>query len=409
MPYRWDLLLKGGEVIDPVLGLRAPRDVAFKDSRVAAVEMDLASEDAGQVLDVSGKMVAPGLIDVHGHYFEHIFPVSAAADRVCLPNGVTTSVDAGSSGWTHFEGFKEYILSRQETRLTALINLSALGMMSSHSTGGYGPTVGVTGGPQTLLPPDVVGELQDLRFAQVEEAIRCIRDNPEVTLGVKVRIDPKTSGEANAVPALERGRQVADATDSFMMVHVARSPIPLAKVFEHLRPGDIVTHIFHSAEHNVLDDKGRVRPEVWEAKSNGIVMDLGAARANFGVHLSRAAIDQGLLPDTLGTDITREEVDTGPRYTMPDLMSLYMALGMSLEAVMACATSNPAGAIGRADDLGTLRVGAVGDAAVLEIETGDFAYSDVEAEIRTDRRFRPVMTIKDGKLWSKKDAALSAI
>ena len=180
---KYDLLLKGGEVVDPSQGLRGVRDVAFQGGKVAAVAPEIPEEEARQVLHVSGKLVTPGLIDVHGHYYEHVVPFATAADSVCLPNGVTTTVDAGSSGWTQFEGFKEYILKRQKTRLMALINLSALGMLGSYRDGGFGPTVGISDGPQTLLSPDTVGELQDLRYAQVEEVIRCIQDNPNVTLG----------------------------------------------------------------------------------------------------------------------------------------------------------------------------------------------------------------------------------
>ena len=112
MPTKYDLLLQGGEVIDPSQSLRGMRDVAFRDGKVVALEKDISSDDAREVVDVSGKIVTPGLIDIHGHYFEHIVPFATAADRVCLPNGVTTTVDAGSSGWLHFEGFKEFILKR---------------------------------------------------------------------------------------------------------------------------------------------------------------------------------------------------------------------------------------------------------------------------------------------------------
>ena len=398
MAAKYDLLLKGGEVIDPAQGLRGVRDVAFLDGKVAALAPEVSSQEAREVLSVSGKLVTPGLIDIHGHYYEHVVPFATSADRVCLPNGVTTTVDAGSSGWTHFNGLREYVLKKEKTRLLALVNLSALGMLSPDRKGGFGPTIGISGGPQTLLPPDLVGELQDLRYAQVEEAVRCIRENPNVVLGVKIRIDVEISGEANAIPALERARQVADATGSFVMVHVARVPIPLARVFDYLRPGDIVTHIFHSATNNVLDERGQVRTEVWEAKSKGIVLDIGAARTNFGIHLSQAAIQQGLLPSTLGSDIT-----AGPSsYTQPQVMSLFMAMGMSLEEVIAATTRNPAQAIGEEGTLGTLREGAAGDAAVFDLETGDFSFDDGQSvEVRSDRRLTPLMTVKDGKLWRR--------
>ena len=402
MSPRYELLLKGGEVIDPSQDLRGPRDVAFSVGKVAALGEDISRDEAREVVDVSGKIVTPGLIDIHGHYFEHIVPFATAADRVCLPNGVTTTLDAGSSGWLHFEGFKEYILKREQTRLMALVNLSALGMMAPRRSIGedFGPTIGISGGPQTLLDPHSVGELQDLRFAQVEEAVQCIRDNPNIVLGVKIRIDHEISGEANTIPALERARTVADMTGSFVMVHVARVPIPLAKVFEYLRPGDIVTHIFHSAENNVLDERGNVRTEVAEAKDKGIVFDIGAARRNFGISLSRATIAQGLLPTTLSSDITRSRPQSPIVYNLPEVMTLYMSLGMSLEEVITATTLNASNAIGQMEQIGTLSPGAIGDATVIDLEKCDSVFDDGSGEsVTSDERISPVVTIKDGKVW----------
>ena len=405
MASKYDLLLKGGEVVDPSQHLRGVRDVAFNGGKVAAVEAGIPGEEARETVDVSGKLVTPGLIDIHGHYFEHIVPFSIAADEVCLPNGVTTTLDAGSSGWTHFDGFREYIVKREKTRMLALVNLSALGMLHEQRHGGFGPTVVISGGPKTLLPSESAGELMDLRFAQVEEAVQCIKDNPNIALGVKIRLDINISGGDNIKEALRRARQVAEMTDSFIMVHVARIPVPLARVFEDLRPGDIVTHIFHSAENNILDEKGRVRSEVKEAKSKGIVFDIGAGY--FGKHISRAAIEQGVLPSTISTDITKksfyEKLNPGEDawvYTIPEVMTPYMAMGMSLEEVVAATTCNAAEAIGLAGTLGTLRVGAEGDAAVLGLEQGDFETIDTDGvPIQCDQRITAAMTVKGGRVW----------
>ncbi len=395
---QYDLLLKGGELVDPALGVRAIRDVAFSNGQVAAVEAHISPGSSDEVVDVTGRLVTPGLVDIHGHYLYRFFRSAAWADDACLPFGVTTTVDAGSSGWMHFDAFREFVISKQETRLYALVNLSILGMYGGD--GDLGPTVGVSGGPQTLLPTDGIGELQDLRYAQVDKAVETIRENPNLVLGVKVRIDEVYSGEANAIPALERGRQVADITGGFMMVHVARSPIHLARIFEHMRPGDIVTHCFHNAENNVLDARGKVRPEVREAKAKGIVMDVGAVRTNFGIEVSRGAIEQGMLPDTLSTDRLRDKEGEPVNYSVPDLMSLYMGLGMTLEEAVAAATINGARAIGQADDLGTLAVGTTGDEAVLQIEDGNFTYDDgMGGEVTCSQRVNPIMTIKNGAEW----------
>ena len=405
MPFKYDLLLKNGIVLDPTQNINALNDVAFSKGKVAAISKSIPEIDSKSIVDITGNIVTPGLIDIHGHYFEHIVPFSAVADSVCLPNGVTTTMDAGSSGWTHFDGFKEFIIEQQQTRIMALVNLSALGMMASKRNIGetFGPTIGISGGPSTMLNPERVGELQDLRFAQVEEAIRCIKDNPNIVLGVKIRLDHDVSGEANVIPALERARTVADATDTFIMVHVARVPIPLSKVFEYLKPGDIVTHIFHSADNNILDEKGYIRSEVKEAKDKGIIFDIGADRKNFGINLSKSAIEQNILPSTLSSDITKIRPGAEIIYTLPEVMSLYMALGMSLEEVIECSTKTSAKAIRQEGNLGTLKVGAIGDASIIEIESGEFNYSDGEKyEITANNRIAPRLTIKDGHVWNKK-------
>ena len=401
MAHSYDLVIRGGEVIDPAQGIRGAMDVAFADGRVAALAPDIPAAEAAVALDAAGRLVTPGLIDVHGHYFEHVVPWAIGADEACLPNGVTTTVDAGSSGWTHFGAFREFILSRERTRLMALLNLSALGMLNPLRPGGFGPTLGISGGPGYVLPHETAGELMDLRYAQVEETAACIKDHPNVLLGVKIRLDHTISGTDNVIPALERARKVADITDTFMMVHVARVPIPMARVFEYMEPGDVINHVFHSAENNILDDRGNVRTEVLEARDKGIVMDIGAAKPNIGIDVSRAAIAQGFLPDTISSDITRPVNDVGHIYNLPDVMSMYLGLGMSLGETIAAVTANPARAIDRGAELGSLRVGAAGDAAVIEVEEGDFSYDDGDGlEMSAGRRLRPVATVKDGAVWT---------
>ena len=403
MASQYGILLKNGHVLDPTQGINQKKDIAFSDGKIALLEDSIPTEHSRKTVDVSENIITPGLIDIHGHYFEHIVPFATRADSVCLPNGVTTTMDAGSSGWTHFDGFREFIIESQQTRIMALVNLSALGMMASKRNIGetFGPTIGISGGPSTMLNPERVGELQDLRFAQVEEAIKCIKDNPNTVLGVKIRIDQDVSGEANVIPALERARIVADATDSFIMVHVARVPIPLSKVFEYLNPGDIVTHIFHSAENNILDEKGYVRSEVKEAKDKGIIFDIGADRKNFGINLSKSAIEQDILPSTLSSDITKTRPGAEIIYTLPEVMSLYMNLGMTLEEVIECSTKTSAKAIRQEGLLGTLKPGSIGDASIIKIESGEFTYSDGENyEVSASRKISPKLTIKDGKIWN---------
>jgi dihydroorotase len=354
------------------------RDVGFKDGRVAAVEADISPAAAAEVVDVTGKLVAPGLIDLHGHFAHRIYPYRADPDSYCLAVGVTTAVDAGSVGWANFQGFRDYVIRRVDTRMYAFVHLSTLGL--------------------TTLTTMGIPDLEDFRWARAEEAIRCIRENREMVLGVKVRLSPTGTTAANAVPAMEMARRVADETDSKMMVHVMESPLPLDQVFGYLKPGDIATHILHGDVHNVLDETGRVRQHVREAQQRGVVFDTAGAMRHCSISVSRAVIEQGLLPDTISTD--RNQPRHGSvNYDLLEQMTIFLELGVPLDEVVKMVTANASAAIGR-DELGTLRPGSIGDAAVLELEEGDFGFEDgLGNSLRASRRFASVLTVKDGARW----------
>ena len=214
MAESYDLLLKNGDILDPSQDMRQHGDVAFRDGRVAAIEADIPVAEAAEVIDVRGHLVTPGLMDIHGHFYYRGWPGAVDPDVACLPSGVTTAVDAGSTGWGNYAALRDYVMRDSQTRLYAFVHLCATGLTSLTAR---------------------VGELQNLAFAQTDRAIRCIGDNPDQTLGVKVRIDHRATGEANALPALQMAREVADATQSQMMVHVSGTPVPLVRLFDFMR------------------------------------------------------------------------------------------------------------------------------------------------------------------------------
>jgi dihydroorotase len=378
MAEQYDLLLKGGDVIDPSQDLQQRCDVAFRDGRVAALAPNLTSAAAQEVIDVSGYLVTPGLIDIHGHFFYRGWPGAVDPDTACLPAGVTTAVDAGSTGWGNYPALRDYIMRSSHTRLYAFVHLCATGLTSL--------TVRI-------------GELQDLAFAQVDQAIRCIAENPEHVLGVKVRINHRATGEVNAIPALQMARQVADATQQQMMVHVSNTPIPLVRLFDFLRPGDVATHILNGHAHGILDGNGRIRPEVREAKARGIILDVGHAGVHFDLNVGRAAVSQEFWPDTLSTDIHTPPPERVV-YDLLGVMSTFLALEMPLAAVIASVTDKAAAAIGKSPELGTLRVGSVGDAAVLDLQQGAFTFVDaVGNQIQAGQRLAPGLTVRNGRRW----------
>lgn len=372
----FDLLLRGGTVVDPGRGLHAPMDVAFARGRVAAVAPRLEGS-AAEVVDVTGRLVTPGLIDLHGHFFHRGQPLFVDPDAVCLPNGVTTCVDAGSTGWATYAGFREHVIAHSQTRVFAFLHLATTGLMSLAAG---------------------VGELQDFRFAQEERTREAFARFPEL-LGIKVRIQHMATGEANALPALDMARRVVDATGTRLMVHISGSPIPIEAILERLRPGDIATHIFNGYEHGILDERGRVRAVVREAARRGVILDVAHAGVHCDLEVARAAIEQGLPPTTLSTDMVRPLV-ARRMYDLLGVMSTFLALGMPLDHVIRAVTDAPARAIGQQEELGALAPGAAGDAAVLDIEEGDFTFGDSAGhEIKARSRFVLVLTVRAGVKW----------
>ncbi len=372
----WDLLIRGGTLIDPAQSIAAPRDVAFSRGTVAAVSETLAGA-ATEVIDATGALVTPGLIDIHAHVYHGLY-IGRHADQTSLVNGVTTVVDAGSAGWMTLPGLRDYVIPTYRTRVYAFLHIGATGLTINRIT----------------------PELGDITFAQVEEAARAVTENRALVLGIKVRIAHGATGpgnQANAREALRRARQAADMAGVRLMVHVSDTPIPLPEILDHLREGDIATHIFNGNAEQVLGPDGRVRGEVRRARERGVVLDVGHASVHCDVNVARRAIGEGLLPTTLSTDL-----HTPPPgrivYNLRGLMSKFLALGMTLEDVIASVTTRAAAAIGRSAELGSLAPGMAGDAVVLDLEDGRFTFVDGGGnEVKASRRFRTRHVIREGR------------
>ena len=373
----YDLLLHGGELVDPGQGIRGRRDVAIQAGQVAAVAEHIPLTQARKAVDVGGKVVTPGLVDIHTHFYWGVFSHSVRGDETFLPQGVTTAVDGGSSGHINFPGLREYIIARSTTRMYAFIHVAAIG----------------------LTPQAAFGELYDLRFAQVEQAIQCVRENPDVVLGIKVRITHNGTGVENALPALRFAREAADGAKTRLMVHVSDSPVPLSAILEHMHPGDIATHIFGGRPYTLLDRWGKVLPEVRAAQERGVVLDIARGPANLDYQVTQAALDQGLPPDTISTDAARPPTPGYILRTLPYTMSEFMAMGMSLEEVVQCTTSRAAQVIGKEDLVGTLKVGYPADIAVFELQEGDVTFTDwIGNTLKGKQLLIPVMTVRQGKV-----------
>jgi len=385
MPFKYDLLLKGGEVIDPSQSLQEVRDVAFAQGKVAAIAADIPESEAAKVYDAKGKIVTPGLIDIHTHFYYGVDPLSIDPRRDLLPQGITCAVDAGSAGATIYKGLSDLIIKPSQLHLYALLNIEVLGMP------------GVLAG--------IRGRVRDLDLADPKGTARMIQSNPDNLVGIKAILHGGSGGPKaeDCLPLLKHAVEAAEKAQCLIMAHIDGGFCP-GVLAENLRPGDIITHCFQGKEPTVIGEDGKVLPEIKEAVTKGINLDFApGGRFNFSWKVAETAAKDGLWPDLISTDYVFLGAAFGKDvalYPIADCMSLMMNLGMPLMKVVEAATSKPAAVIGKADKHGSLKLGVAGDATVLERQSGEFSYLDMNEESRTfDKRLAPVKTVLGGEIW----------
>lgn len=376
---RYDLVLKGGTLIDPAQGIHARKDVAFTDGRVAVVADDLSAADAKEVINCTERIVAPGMIDLHVHVFWGGSHLGIEADPNLIAKGVTTAVDAGSAGADTFPGFRKYVIDVSATRLFAQLNISAQGMLN----------------------PDV-GELDDIRFASVPRAIALIEQHRDVILGVKVRLSKGSIvSESVGFRALHLAREAADAVGLPIMVHPQDAWCDsIDDILAVMRQGDIMTHCYHGSRCGILDGEGRVRDTVLDAMERGVVFDVGHGAGSFSWQVAEQALAQGVLPQTISSDLHHYNVN-GPVYDLATTVSKFLYLGLSLDEALRRVTATPAGVIHMADQIGALCVGAWGDAVVFELQRGEFGLIDAWGQVRTGtQKLVPTIVVRAGQVYS---------
>jgi len=373
---QYDLLLKGGHVIDPKNGIDGPMDVAIADGKIARVASDIPAADAERVIDVSGLYVTPGLIDIHTHVFVGSTPgrfadgfSSVSPDDFTFRSGVTTVVDAGTSGWRNFSTFKEQVIDQSRTRVLAFLNIVGYGMR---------------GDPYN----------QDLGDMDPFITSSIIRQYPELIVGTKIG-----HFQAENWQPFDRALEAARMADVPLLLECHLPELALRDLLERMRPGDIFTHAFGKVNDrtSVLDERGIVRDYVRTAKEKGIVFDVGHGGGSF--HFSQAipAMKQGLTPDAFGTDLHRGSMNAGMK-SMLNVMSKYLNMGMSIEEIILRATWNPARIIQR-EDLGHLSEGAEADVAVLNVLRGAFGFVDSGGyKINGDQKFEAELTLRAGRI-----------
>jgi len=369
-PY--DLLIRNGEVRDPESGTRARADVGIRDGKIAAIESSLPVEKAREVIDARGLYVVPGLVDLHTHiYYGGGSVPGIEADPVAARSGVTTWVDAGSFAYDNVAGFRRYIVDRSQVRVFGFVYLY----------------------PASRDP--AIDAVKYVRSAMRQTA-ETVANNRDVILGVKVQIGVNMNGRYSP-EFLKIARELCDANQLKLMVHISDAPPGVPEIMEQMRPGDIITHAYTGHGTSLADAEGKLKRGVAEARQRGVVFDLGHGLGSFNFAEARKCLDAGFPVDTISSDIYQRNIE-GPVYDMPTTMSKLLYLGMSLDDVLLRSTANPAKVIGRVEGLGTLRVGAPGDVALLAVEEGQFRLTDSQRnEVTAKQRIACRLTICRGK------------
>jgi dihydroorotase len=379
---KFDLVIKGGDLLDPSQSLRGKRDIGIRYGMIEALEADIPAARALRVLDAGGKLVTPGLIDLHSHVFPYGSAIGIPADELVAHQGTTTCVSAGDAGANNFAAFRRYVVAQTRTRLYAFVHIANIGL--------------------TSFP---VAELYNLDFAQVDTAAKAIGENADMVLGAKVRMSENVIARHGIEP-LKRSIAACEAsgTNAKVMCHIGgvETAALMSQILDTLRPGDILTHAYSGAPNvagaftNIVQD-GKLLPAALAAKQRGVMFDVGHGGGSFDYTVADAAIAQGCPPDTISSDI---HVFSGNSPGMPYLtwvMSKFMGLGFTLEQVVTMATANPAKIINRMTKLGTLQVGAPGDVAILELVEGPVSFVDTRNNKRDGKAYlKSVQTVAAG-------------
>ena len=370
-----DLLIKGGTVVDPSQNLHALLDLAVKDGKILQVAPDIPADGSRSVISAKGKIVAPGLIDVHVHIFEGVGPTGVNVDQYCLGRGVTTAVDAGSAGYFSIAGFRQYVIKPSATRVYAMIDIGARG---------------------TLM--GLVGNYSNLDWVNPQLTARAAEANKPDVVAIKARLSREITG-ANDMEVLKRALEAAKISNLPLMVHVGDSYSPLQDILRQLRKGDILTHCYTGRPHGPLDSNGKILPEMLECRERGVLFDVGDGGPHLSLDVAEKCLQQNFLPDTIGTDLGGLSYN-GPVYDLVTELSKFLTIGMSVDQVIERVTLRPTRMFNFGVELGTLRPGSVADITVLDVREGAFTFTDSTGKKRTGKqKLQSVAAIRAGKTY----------
>ena len=377
----YDLILRGGRIIDPSQKLDEVIDLAFAAGKVARIGAGLKADTATDVRELSGAIVTPGLIDLHTHVYWGGTSLGIDTEEFCRKSGVTTAVDTGSSGPGNFAGFRKHVIERSAVRILAFLHVSFAGIYA------FSPRV-------------MVGESEEVRLLAPLDAVEVANANRDVIVGIKVRVGAHASGRSGTVP-LDVALQVADEVGLPLMAHIDHPPPSYEEVLDRLRPGDVLTHAFRPFPNAPVDSQGKVKEAVLRARQRGIRFDIGHGKGSFAFKTARGMLANGFYPDTISSDVHALCIN-GPAFDQLTTLSKFLCMGMPFNDVIAATTVNAAVALKR-PELGSLKVDSVGDATILSIQQGKFDYVDVVGEhLHGDRKIVSEGVVIAGRWWHPK-------
>lgn len=384
-----DLLVKNGRIIDPANGVDTVADIAVNDGMIISIGNNIQLQ-AKETFDATGCLVTPGLIDCHVHCYQYSTPLGINPDEQCLSRGVTTIVDGGSAGSSTFEGLRKYVADNSKTRVLAFLHIAQHGLAAS------GCTSGAPG-----------GELDSLNVVSVDECSKCVVENRDLIVGIKVRLSDSIANDGkNEHEAYRRALLASERAGVPLMVHHTMSTVKTQVGPDDstelgcprdLRPGDLYTHTFHPYRSCIVDEETlAIYPDVIRAKERGVLFDVGHGQGSFGWTVAEICARSNFYPDTISTDLHTGN-HRGPVYDLPTVMSKFLHLGMPLSDVIRAVTSTPAKAIGLGNVIGSLTHGKEADITVLKIHDGQFPMEDSQSQVRVlDKLLKPVTVWRAG-------------
>ncbi len=381
----YDVLIKGGRVIDPAQNLDGALDVAINGDKIAAVSKDIPPQEGKQVIDAQGKIVTPGLIDMHVHCFDSIMKIALEPDVAGVKHAVTTVVDGGSAGHATFAAFTKHILPTARTSVFCFLHLCSFG----------------------LIPEP---ELKDWDEVDLDAMAETIGANKGLIKGVKLRLVGKLVASAG-IEVIKTAKKIAGQFGLPIMIHIGdvdkQVPATLTpECLSVMEAGDILAHVYSGNQGGVLRPDGTILPELKAAMERGVILDPANGRSNFSFAVARKCMAEGILPTVIGTDLNHRCLKDRT-YSLPVNMSRFMALGLDLNQVVAMTTINTARAIREEDKIGSLKPGMAADVSILELQSGAWTLVDTPGEsIKIDKLLMPITAIKGGKAIQAEPVAL---